>query len=104
MFFYTTYITTTLKDRSLSALVIGIMASSIILPTFSLVEPHNCAPSTTRVYTQPKTGAAPVSYGPVQEIIANQTHALHAVMRCQSLLSVTLVNELNIGKGVKAVV
>ena len=42
IFLYDVY--TALKDRSLSALVVGIMASSINLPTSSLVEPHNHAP------------------------------------------------------------
>ena len=44
MFFYSTYIATALKDRSLSALVVGITASSINLPTSSLAEPQNSAP------------------------------------------------------------
>ena len=43
MFFYKMYIATALKDRSLSALVVGITASSINLPTSSLTEPHNSA-------------------------------------------------------------
>ena len=44
MFFYKMYIATALKDRSLSALVVGITASNINLPTSSLTEPHNSAP------------------------------------------------------------
>ena len=80
MFFYTMCIATALKDRSLSALVVGITASSINLPTSSLAEPQNSAPSTTRMHTEPKTGAARATPAVPSPTALVCGHGMHTIL------------------------
>ena len=87
MFFYTMYIATALKDRSLSALVVGITASSINLPTSSLAESHNSTPSTMRMHTQPKIGAARAAPAVPSRLLRPWCMDLECIQFCLSMLS-----------------